>query len=289
MVLGLGALVGLASACAEAPPIAHRATVPDGSFVARARAYERGAGVPRDYRDAAEIYRTACDGGAAAACDELLHAQLASRGVTFDQPAIHGFARRRCDAHQALYPCLIATLLENDEHAHVAAVAAVYAALRADPAVCNAAAPGPCYAALLADQLSLVDSVDLPARPRDDEVRACAADIVDACVALVQRAARQDANAAESFLPPLPADPSATASSAVVVEARHRLQRACDAGDADACAAAPDRAPIPAAQLCAAFDYGACAELGCHGDDAAAALARRNGVTEHRCATAAER
>jgi hypothetical protein len=71
----------------QRPPVQPPSMAP----IERARALDRGDGVARDYRAAAEIYRSACaDGrGDAAACDALIRAHLFARGASEDRKAAH--------------------------------------------------------------------------------------------------------------------------------------------------------------------------------------------------------
>lgn len=59
------------------------------------------------------------------------------------------------------------------------------------------------------------------------------------------------------------------------LDALARLRRWCAAGDAPACRVLPGREIAPTV-LCAAHDYGACAELACLGDAAAGQIAKAN-------------
>src|SRR5262245_24564241 len=89
MVIG-GALA--ASACRSSSR--HQAA----KLVEQAHVYERGAGVARDYRAAADLLRAACDGGRGdvLACGAWLRAGWRARGTDRDMPSMHALATKIC-------------------------------------------------------------------------------------------------------------------------------------------------------------------------------------------------
>ena len=92
-------IAGVVIACSghrTNPEVANHPATPPGSPIERAHAYERGAGIGRDYRAAAELYRTACDDGRGdvAACGALIRAGLRARGTDFNKIALRDFAAR---------------------------------------------------------------------------------------------------------------------------------------------------------------------------------------------------
>jgi hypothetical protein len=241
-----------------------QAAKPAGSPVEQAHAYERGAGLARDYRAAAELFRAACDAGRGdvLACGEWIRAGLRSRGTKLDRPAIQALATKICVDRRDAFGCVVTDLLSAKEAEIPKPVMDVIKDVLAHLQPCDAAHPSECQAAMLGSALDFSGGSTAQARRLDLEERLCSAGIVAGCVELRH---------------------AAGASTEAVADAGRRLQAACDAGDADACAAAPDRAEFPLKQLCAASDYEACGALGCRGDAEAAALASRQGVLASEC------
>ena len=117
---------------------------------------------------------------------------------------------------------------------------------------CDAAHLSVCEARMLASVLDFSDSSAGQARRKAFHRQLCTLGFVEGCQAITEDA-----------------------------DARRRLAAACDAHDADACAASPDRKPISPRELCAANDYEACGALGCRGEAQAADLAAGHGIDLH--------
>jgi hypothetical protein len=228
------------------PPVAH-ATSPR-TPLDEARAYERGAGVARDYRAAADIYRTACrDGrGEVEACGALIRAGMRGRGVDIDHAALGALATRTCLAQHDPFSCVVADLSSGSEKDLPPEVMdAVKAALSPLP-TCDAAHASACWMLLIGAGFPGSDGTSAEERRRSIRHQACVLGIVQGCVELVSYSEGDD-------------EPE-------VADASRRLVAACDGGDADACEAAPGRAPLAPTALCAANDYEACARAACLGD-----------------------
>jgi TPR repeat protein len=237
---------------AAMPPAAPPATP-----IERAHAYERGTGVPRDYRAAAELYRAACDNGRGdvAACGALLRASFRSRGTEFNKRALQVFASKICVDRRDAFCCVAADLLSEYERDIPEPVMAVIKSVLDDMPECDAAHLSACEARLLASVLDFSDSSAGQARRKEFHRQLCTLGFVEGCQEITEDA-----------------------------DARRRLAAACDAHDADACAASPDRKPISPRELCAANDYEACGALGCRGDAQAADLATGHGIDlQHDC------
>jgi TPR repeat protein len=254
--------VACAIALAACTHPAERARVP-AEPLAKAHAYERGAGVPRDYAIAVDLYRTACDQGRGnlTACGELIRAELARRGVAEDAETIRQFAGKLCLERRDPFGCAAVTLVPPDPFAPelpeplTTTMEEVLTHLHP----CDAAHPGDCWA-----ELAVHAFHGKPAL----EQQWCAAGIITACADFARRTTSK-----------------ATTGAPTADDALRLLQTACDAGDAEACEAAPDRAGVPVEALCAAHDYEACAALGCAGDRDAARIAASHGNPDPQCVT----
>lgn len=234
------------------------------SPVEQAHAYERGAGVARDYRAAADLLRAACDGGRGdvLACGEWIRAGWRARGTDRDMPSIQALATKICVDRRDPFGCVVTGLVSGREADIPERVTNVIKDVLEDLQPCDAAHPSECQAAMFGSALSFSDGTTAEARRLERNEQLCGAGIVSGCVEL-QRASH--------------------ASAEAIADAKRRLQAACDAGDADACEEAPDRTGVPLKELCAASDYEACGALGCRGDAQAAALATSHGVLQTEC------
>lgn len=208
-----------------------------------ARRFELGSGVARDYTRALHVYEDRCDDGRgdAIACRKLAFAVLTNRG----EP------RQRVDAR-----ALLATACQHGDW-----LACVPPLAPLDPekaaAACKAGTAAACIAVTWAHPYNQSGTVEEEDHRRLE--RACDGDILEACEQLVTNARNANRH------------PTAGAYA--------RVQHACDAGDADACDALGH--PIPAAELCRANDFRACADT-----DDPAALER---ACDHRIASACEK
>jgi len=192
-----------------------------------AERFERGSGVARDYTRAVRIYEDRC---------AQRHDRVACRKLAFALLSDRGEPRVAVDPRP-----LLKTACEQGDWL---ACVPPYAPLDPDraSAACKAGTPAACLAVTWAHPFNQSGTVE-----DEDHIRlerACNRDILEACDQLVVIAR----NAHES------------ASSA----ASTRVQRACDAGDADACDALGH--PLAPAELCRANDFRACAKT----DDTAA-------------------
>nr|HEX4316176.1 hypothetical protein [Kofleriaceae bacterium] len=262
-IAACGAACG-APATPQPLPLANRA---GGLSLDLAHDLERGDGAPRDYARSAAIYAALCTEGHGlpAACYELVDAIRGARGVSYDEARVAAIGRVLCDGGDDV-GCALAPA--DDRHP------------RADAAprlleLCRRGSGRAC--------VNVVVAASPDASERAQELRrgvACRAGLVDACGALAQALA----HCAFGF------DPARCEQSmrrrghgdATVDDAYDRLFAACDRGDARACAYIPSR-HLPFAELCAAHDYGACADLGCLGDDAARAVADAHAAPEPSC------
>jgi hypothetical protein len=232
--------------------------------VEQAHAYERGAGVARDYRAAAELLRAACDGGRGdvLACGEWIRAGLRARGTDRDRPSFQALATKICVDRRDPFGCVMTGLLSGREADIPKPVMNVMEDVLAHLQPCDAAHPSECQAAMFGSALSFSDGTAAQARRLEREEQLCGAGIVSGCVELQRMS---------------------LASAEAIANAKRRLQAACDAGDADACEEAPDRTGVALKELCAASDYEACGAVGCRGDAQAAALATSHGVLQTEC------
>jgi hypothetical protein len=269
-------------ACWGAPPPSPAPTPsgrPNGETLEQARAFERGAGVPRDYRRSAAIYARLCadGGGSLEACHELVDAIMEGRGVTLDRRRVMILEAALCQRGYVT-ACVVSTMFGERGPAAEAKLAVAFE--RAQQAC---AKPDGRACLLLAD-LRGGDGSTAENDRREKYGAACRAGLVEGCrhVAFefgmcgdaVEDAAACEARTVTEW--------RANSYDADRVDAADRLQRACTAGDARACKHLPSRR-LPDAELCAAHDYGACADLGCIGDDAAEKVARDHGVTDPNC------
>ncbi|HTR49163.1 MAG TPA: hypothetical protein VMJ10_00570, partial [Kofleriaceae bacterium] len=125
---------------------------PAASPFERAHAYERGAGVRRDYRAAAEIYRQACDDGRGdiSACGAYIRAAMTGRGADSDRYATSRLATKTCTSRRDAFACVVADLTSYDEKSLPPEVMdAVKAAIEAMPA-CDDAHVDACWARVAA-------------------------------------------------------------------------------------------------------------------------------------------
>jgi len=211
-VAGRGVALLAAALCACARGGAGRADL------ALADRYERGDGVPRDFRKAAALLARSCaEGrGVAAACRRLAFARAQGRGTPVE-PFVLPLLTTACQRGDWL---ACGGMIPFDEpHAQAACD-------RGDHAACLA----------ITTLWAWSQSGTLDAQRRDYEEAACRAGLLEGCLAIA--ASGLDGGA--------PGDEVA----------RERLGAACRGGDADACAAI--ETPIPPRELCDAGDFAAC-------------------------------
>lgn len=260
---GLWVALAVAGCTRASPPLANQPARPTGTPAEQARAYESGHGAARDYRAAAEIYRVACDQGRGdvAMCGQLIRARLRSRGIDWDWAAISHLATTICVERRDAFGCVTADLMSKREASIPESTMRVIQEVVGNMHPCDADHLSECHAMLLGSALDFSDGSAAQARRRDQRRQLCSVGITESCVEIVTHA-------------------SGDRDRADVADAERRLQAACDAGDADACAEAPDRPAVSLNDLCAAADYVACAVLGFRGNQAAAAVATKHGVSD---------
>ncbi len=212
--------------------------------------YERGEGVPRDFRTAARLYADACRAGCGdlTACHGLLELAIATRGITptlADLPTAARMCKRGDDT-----ACVALALL-----------GVVRGVAMPQHLECKPNDRVACEAAMWTDvNLHLAPVDGPPDPPTADELRhhmtgpaaqLCAMGVADGCVHLVQPCRDRaciDRSAARIQDAGVDASP--------LLAAWQMVDRACTAGDVDACVYAGR--PVPAAELCAAGDDDAC-------------------------------
>lgn len=243
------ALVALAACTTpSAKPVAPAAPRHVATPLERARAYELGDGVARDYAAAAAIYAQQCADGAGdvVACHRLLRARLEARGVDEDRATGFALATALCDRRDDAEGCTISALAAREPSAHAVAVVERMLATPCD-AQHRARCELPRDPFRWLNQSSSVEHAD-----HEFDAQGCALGVLDACTRL-RNASGPEHDAAVAT-----------------------LGTSCDRGDAEACTAI-DR-PIDAAQRCAAHDFAACGQVGCAGDAASAELAATHHV-----------
>jgi TPR repeat protein len=233
----------------SAPPPANPAPVRAARApIDEARAFELGAGVTRDYAEAAAVYDKRCAAGKGdlAACRQLVRAILESRGADHDIPRAFELAKSMCDRDDALGCLMVAMSQRDPPPQHVIDVI-------------EKLGKTPC-------DRDHLDRCELPLEPfggfnqsgshesreRSYNAEGCALGVLEACTRLqYSEGSEHDA----AFV---------------------KLGVACAGGDAAACQVIGK--PIDAAKLCAAHDYGLCQQLGCAGDENAATIAAAHHV-----------
>lgn len=241
----------------------------------RARAFERGTKVARDYAAAAQVYEQLCQEGRgdAAACSRLLHAAAAGRGFDDDRAhsRLRALARALCERQHHAIACYVAAMSYHDEGD---VPPALLAELENPRHSCEAGDVDACE--LVLGEFDISGSSGREARRRKAAAIACAKDSIAGCAYLVNDLGEcayvpGATRCRDKQLAQWKKDDHSENLGAF-----GKLDAACSAGDTDACAAIPGR-EVPRKDLCAARDYNACAELGCLGDKSAAAIAEAHG------------
>jgi len=278
--------VAVLLACGSPPPARPPANRPAGPSLEQAKAAERGAGVPRDYERAARIYDQLCDRGRGQieACLDLIDAMVDARGVASDLAGVRELDRVLCRRGTAL-ACLEGAMFDvmaqrSDQAAPPDALAAIERATKEVAAACERGDGRACEVSVMGG-----DSGTAEWDRRTKYSVACQAGRMEACGRV--------AIDLEMCGEPEVDDPAACEQRTVAAWRAHdydrdlaadaqKLYDECRAGNALACQHIPTQR-IPMAARCAAHDYGACAELGCLGDDAARALALAHGADQPNC------
>lgn len=252
-----------------------------------ARAAERGTGMPRDYERAAAIYDQLCAGGRGSieACFDLKDAMVDGRGAKRDVRRIYdldGVLCSRgeplaCYEHAVLDAMQASAMGRRDKDIDTGLLDRVLAQLAA---ACERGDGRACEATVMGG-----DSGSAEWDRRHKYSKACLAGRMDACgrvvieLDLCGEPEVDDAAGCEQRL--LAEWRSHDFDSDLVADAQ-KLFDECHAGNAQACEHVPTQR-IAMSELCAAHDYGACARLGCVGDDAAQAQAIAHGVDDPNC------
>ncbi|HTR54162.1 MAG TPA: hypothetical protein VMJ10_25895 [Kofleriaceae bacterium] len=262
--------------------------------MAGARAAERGAGMPRDFSAAADAYTALCKDGSGEleACFELTDAILAGRGVAFDLARLQQLQHAVCRRGDAL-SCVMEAYIEltrpDTSEQRRAELAPTLEEQGAQ--VEQACEHGDGRACEWIAGIRGSEGGEADDERRAKFSKACHAGRIDACGSVMSELL--------ACADPDEHDPDACEARALAIapdepfhaerqEAATKLVDECGAGDARACNYLPTRR-VPLAALCAAHDYDACGQLGCIGDDAAAAAARANGVPAAECSVAGAR
>lgn len=288
--LWAGACALLAACWSPSPPAAPApVAAPKRSLIEEARALERGAGVPRDYRRAAAIYERLCDGGGGSleACRALEGALRDGRGLAVDRERLAVLDAALCERGDAA-ACVVSSFHGAISEGTEAAADKLGAALERARQACEKQDGRACQ---IAAELRGGDGSTAESDRMAKYGAACRAGLFEGCEKLAYEVGMcgepevDDPAACEARLL---AEWRKESFNADRVDAYERMQRGCAAGDASACEGIPSR-QLPRKALCAAHDYGACAELGCVGDDAAEKLAIDHGVTAPNCYVAGKR
>ena len=255
------------------------------TLLEQAIAFERGNGVPRDYTKAAAIYQQLCDNGAgdANACRRLMHALGDARGIAGDNGQLAELATAWCLAAGDPQACLLASMMWAGFDANVggsphgAAIARKLEEIDAEhfEERCEVGDVRACEGYLAISSLRMSQSGDSERRDEAAKAVLCARDDLESCAGLVieMTYCGDEADMGTCVVGKI-ADWTKYEDGAKL-DALARLRRWCAAGDAPACGVLPGQEIAPAL-LCAAHDYGACAELACLGDAAAGQIAKAN-------------
>lgn len=189
-----------------------------GDALRMADRYERGDGVTRDFRRAAELLEQSCDQGRGnpSACRRLAIAQWRGRGVP-KQALVGPLVRHACE-HGDWLACGVYVPFDEANA----------------QAACDGRQPEACVA--LAALRAFSQSGEVELERRELLARACQRSVLEGCLRLVE----------------LLGDQAATEAP----DAVERIRAECKRGDVDACAAAGT--PIPRRELCAAGDHESC-------------------------------
>jgi TPR repeat protein len=257
---------------------AREASKPPMSPLDRARAFERGSGEPRDYTTAYALYAQLCRDGAgdAEACRRQLRMLAEARGAPAgDRDALRrrygDLARAVCERQHNAVACYVAALASGSAEA---VPPAVRAELDQPRHSCEAGDVDACELAL-----SGFDFSGSSGRKEERERAAamgCSKDDIMLCAAVVRELTECRVQPGiERCRDQLVATWRAN-DDRERLAALSKLDTACAAGDADACAAIPGR-ELARDALCKAHDYNACAELRCLGNQVAGADAEAHG------------
>jgi ABC-type phosphate transport system substrate-binding protein len=267
-----------------------------GPSLAQAEAFERGAGVARDYTRAAAIYEQLCqDGkGDVVACRRLVEAIAEARGVKFERERLVDLSTAMCLAAGDPASCSIAMFMWFRRDAPTTPMTrAIEQKLEEIDAEhfeerCEAGEVRACEGYLTLSGMAFSQSGTVEEKRRAATAVRCADGHVASCGELIEEVTGCGALADPQPCVDRVVDDWSQRYGTDELQALERLRGWCKAGDAQACKALPGQA-IAWAALCDAHDYGACAELGCRGDAAARKLAAAHGLDDDDCTSAPHR
>jgi TPR repeat protein len=275
-------LAACGSSPRPAPAPSHHAAPAAG--VERGLDFERGRGVPRDYRKAVAVYREACGDGCGdfASCQRLFRLAGDDRGIVIGGREMAILAGRLCDRHD-MNACIATVLMGLREETAFMAREPEESAT-----ACDGGDLGACQLVQFASGFNFGGSGTVEERGHRAEKKACQLGDLDGCVEATKHElmlCETDANACiDADLARLRGGWGSSAQEQhdfddMAAELRDIVKRtvtACTDGDVDACAAI--HRDIPRAQLCDAGDYDACEKLAKDGDDHAKQIACAAGI-----------
>ncbi|MCE9576352.1 MAG: hypothetical protein K8W52_24605 [Deltaproteobacteria bacterium] len=276
----LTACSGVAAGHSPSPARIESTAPPPGSLseLDQATALERGVRGHRDFAAAATIYDRLCADGAGdpLACRRLVDAIRVARGTAFDQGRLVRVESAMCQ-NGAPAACISAqiSMEEGPDRQPLEAQLDRLAGPDGFDRRCDKGDVAACEVVWLVQGLGLRSGSTRIGSTRI-AAKLCGLDDLDACFDLVSElSACASASRRTACVDVTVAD--WTERGAVVqLAALARLRGRCDLGEVDACHALPGR-EISSADLCAAHDYGACAERACLGDLDARRQADANG------------
>jgi hypothetical protein len=277
-------LAACGSSPKPAPAPSHHAGPAAG--VERGLDFERGRGVPRDYRKAVAVYRDACQDGCGdlASCQRLFRLAADDRGIVIAGREMATLAGRLCDRHD-MNACIASVLMGlRDETAlpHIA---------DKDKQVdtCEAGDLAACQLVMFGASFNFGGSSAVEEREQRAAQKACTLGDADGCNTVAKHwqyecggkdlLACIDARAAETRAEMTGHPEFLDGYDRDMAELRDAVKRtitACTDGDVDACAAIDHDVPKP--QLCDAGDLQVCEVLAKEGDDHAKQIACAAGI-----------
>lgn len=281
----------LLAACGSAQPKAapsHHAVQPVTSFE-RGIDFERGRGVPRDYRKAVAVYREACQDGCGelASCQRLFRLAADDRGVVIGGREMATLAGHLCDRHD-MNACIATVLMGLRDETTLPHIA------DKDTQVdtCEAGDLAACQLVMFGASFNFGGSGTVEEREQRAGQKACILGDPDGCNTVAKHWEYQcggkdllaciDARAAETRAQLTSHPDDLRGYDRDMAELRDVVKRtisACTDGDVDACAAIDRDVSKP--QLCDAGDFSVCEVLAKEGDDHAKQIACAAGIDVH--------
>jgi hypothetical protein len=256
------ALLALAACGSTPPPAPAHHAPPPVAQVERGLDFERGRGVPRDYRKAVEVYRAACrDGcGELASCERLFRLSGDNRGVVMPGKEMVTLVGRLCDRHDA-NACIAAVLIGLRDETAIPHVTDKDKQLD----TCEAGDLGACQLVMFGASFNFGGSSGVEEREQRAARKACTLGDPDGCNTVAKHW-KYDCNDKDLL----------TCVDDDDRDVVKRVVTACTDGDADACEAIGKN--IPPAQLCDGGDFDACQKLAEDGDAHAKQIACAAGL-----------